>query len=178
MAVVDGVADSASVPRYRRYFEQGQTVFLTLATANRRPWLAAGGIRDLVPDALRETRSRLPFTHHGHVLPDDHVHLLIGPQADVGIPDVVGNFKRGVMARRPAGAGGRLWRPRYHDHIIRDADDFARRLDYLHFNPVKHGLAADAAAWRWSSFHAWKERGVYPDGWGRNESERIRGMAE
>ena len=66
-------------------------------------------------------------------------------------------------------ANERLWQRRYHDHVIRDADDFARHLDYLHFNPVKHGLAEDPGAWRWSSLAAWRARGEYPQGWGQRE---------
>ena len=84
----------AAMPRYRRYFENGQTVFLTLATAHRNTWLARVGARDSVLAALRETRMRLPFVHHGHVLLDDHLHLLIAPAPGADIPRIVGNFKR------------------------------------------------------------------------------------
>src|SRR3546814_19294976 len=66
---------------------------------------------------------------------------------------------------------GRLWQRRYFDHVIRDADDFARHLDYLHFNPVKHGLVRRAADWRWSSFGAWAARGVYDVDWGNGAPE-------
>lgn len=166
------------MPRYRRHFTEGQTVFLTLATYGRRPWLAIRNTRDIVLDALRQTRAHHPFIHKGHVLLDDHLHLLLAPHASVAIPGLVGSFKRAAMTRLPIEAGRRLWQPRYYDHIIRDDDDFARHLDYLHFNPVKHGLVADAMAWQWSSVYAWKARGVYPEDWGKCEPERIRCMTE
>ena len=205
-----GLGDVGGMPGYRRYFEDGQLVFLTLVTGGRRRWLSVDGARDEVLAALRQTRVRYPFRHHGHVLLDDHLHLLLSPGAGVSVPKLVGSFKRTVLARLSGGlaggvvcgdeggvegavvggvAGGvscgiergasggvaavvaneRLWQRRYHDHVIRDADDFARHLDYLHFNPVKHGLAEDPGAWRWSSLAAWRARGEYPQGWGQRE---------
>lgn len=168
------------MPRYRRYFEEGQTVFLTLVADARRPWMADDVARCEVLAALREVRLRYPFRHHGHVLLDDHLHLLLSPHTGVSLPKLVGSFKRAVLARLSAGTGAglRLWQQRYYDHVIRDAGDFARHLDYLHFNPVKHGLVADASAWRWSSLGAWRARGVYPEGWGRSAPETICGMTE
>ena len=169
------------MPRYRRHFEEGQTVFLTLVTDARRRWLADDGVRCEVLAALREVRLHHPFRHHGHVLLDDHLHLLLSPLAGVSVPGLVGSFKRGVSARLPAGMvgmGTRLWQRRYYDHVVRDAADYARHLDYLHFNPVKHGLVADPGMWPWSSFGAWRRRGVYPEGWGRHEPARIRDMTE
>lgn len=169
------------MPRYRRYFENGQTVFLTLATAHRNTWLANIGARDSVLAALRETRMRLPFVHHGHVLLDDHLHLLISPAPGVEVPRIVGNFKRAAtlgLANAGIVEGTRLWQRRYYDHIIRDAGDFARHLDYLHFNPVKHGLTTDAGAWRWSSLAAWQARGVYPPGWGRHPPDGLPTVGE
>ena len=145
------------MPRYRRYFREGQTVFLTLVAAERQPWLSRDGARDATMAALRAVRLRHPFTHHGHVLLDDHLHLLLKPHPQVEIPKLVGSFKRAVIARMPAGvlpAGQRVWQRRYFDHVIRDAEDFSRHLDYLHFNPVKHGLVSSAGGWQWSSFHA------------------------
>ena len=181
-----GLGDVGGMPGYRRYFEDGQSVFLTLVTGGRRRWLSVDGARDEVLEALRQTRVRYPFRHHGHVLLDDHLHLLLSPGAGVSVPKLVGSFKRTVLARLSGGlAGGaergasdgvaavvaneRLWQRRYHDHVIRDADDFARHLDYLHFNPVKHGLAEDPGTWRWSSLAAWRARGEYPQGWGQRE---------
>ena len=149
------------MPGYRRYFEDGQTVFLTIVTAGRRRWLAVEGVRDEVLAALRETRIRYPFRHHGHVLLDDHLHLMLSPASGVSVPKLVGSFKQSVLARlhgRVVVAGQRLWQRRYHDHVIRDARDFANHLDYIHSNPVKHGLADKAEAWRWSSLAAWQAR--------------------
>jgi putative transposase len=155
------------MPRYRRHFAPGQTLFLTIACHARQPWLGDEGVRDIVLMALRDVRSRYPFRHLGHVLLDDHLHLMLSPATGTQVPRLVSCFKLAVQARLPVLVPPRrLWQRRYYDHVIRDAGDFSRHLDYLHFNPVKHGLVEHAAAWPWSSLRAWIERGMYAEDWG------------
>jgi len=169
------------MPRYRRYFSDGQTVFLTLTTAKRRPWLSHEGVKEHLLDALRAARRLYPFKHHGHVLLHDHLHLLLSPQVGVEIPSIMGSFKRAAIARlsNPSNeVGERAWQRRYYDHLIRDEQDFSRHLDYLHYNPVKHGLVLCAADWIWSSFSAWQALGVYTHDWGTREPENIYNMIE
>ena len=168
------------MPRYRRYFREGQTVFLTLATHGRAPWMNEPAVCREVIAALRATHALHPFDHRAHVLLPDHLHLLLRARSEGGIPNIIGCFKRATRARLQGVVAGvsRLWQPRYHDHIVRDDEDFARHLDYVHFNPVKHGLVDAATAWPWSSLAAWQARGVYPSDWGVREPERIRGMIE
>ncbi len=168
------------MPRYRRYFREGQTVFLTLATHGRAPWMREPAVCREVIAALRATHALHPFHHRAHVLLPDHLHLLLRAHFDAVIPDIVGCFKRATQARLHGLVSGlpRLWQPRYHDHIVRDAEDFSRHLDYIHFNPVKHEWVDAAAEWPWSSLAAWQARGVYPPDWGVREPERIRGMTE
>nr|WP_233196486.1 transposase [Chromobacterium sinusclupearum] len=69
-------------------------------------------------------------------------------------------------ARRAAKGCGTLWQHRYWEHRIRDEADFAAHWDDAHFNPVKHGLAASAAAWPYSTFHRYVQAGRYPADWG------------
>ncbi len=59
-----------------------------------------------------------------------------------------------------------IWQRRFWEHTIRDDADYAAHMDYVHFNPVKHGLVADAWAWPFSSLRRCVEVGVYPAGWG------------
>jgi putative transposase len=167
------------MPRYRRYFSEGQTVFLTLVTAARRPWLFPSDVKNEVLLALNETRKHHRFRHHGHVLLHDHLHLLLSPHQAVEIPRLVSSFKLSVLAKlRVPSTRERLWQRRYYDHVIRDDEDFARHLDYLHFNPIKHGFAFRPADWQWSSFRQWEARGRYPEDWGHHEPENIRDMSE
>jgi putative transposase len=59
-----------------------------------------------------------------------------------------------------------VWQRRYWEHLVRDEDDFARHVDYIHFNPVKHGHALRAADWPYSSFHRYVREGKLPADWG------------
>jgi putative transposase len=61
-----------------------------------------------------------------------------------------------------------LWQRRYWEHTIRDGADFDRHVDYIHYNPVKHGLVARAADWPHSSFHRYVDQGILPLDWGGN----------
>lgn len=66
-----------------------------------------------------------------------------------------------------------IWQRRFWEHTIRGDDDFARHVDYIHFNPVKHGHVARAAAWPFSSFRRMVRLGVYPEDWaGGSDDDR------
>ena len=170
----------SAMPRYRRYYRDGQTVFLTLVAQGRCPWMSGPAVCREVLAALRAARALHPFSHHAYVLLPDHLHLLLSPHHGVCISDLVGCFKRAAQTgmHRAGLASSGLWQPRYYDHIVRDREDFSRHLDYVHFNPVKHGLSTHAASWPWSSLAAWQARGVYPPTWGAIPPEHIHGMSE
>jgi putative transposase len=67
--------------------------------------------------------------------------------------------------RRLAKSERGLWQRRYWEHLIRDDDDLQTHIDYIHFNPVKHGHVARVANWPYSSFHGYVRRGVLPEDW-------------
>ena len=58
-----------------------------------------------------------------------------------------------------------IWQRRFFDHLIRDEADFQAHLNYIHYNPMKHGLVKQVKDWPYSTFHRWVERGVYPLNW-------------
>ena len=68
-------------------------------------------------------------------------------------------------SREKRGEGG-LWQRRFWEHLIRDEADFSRHLDYIHYNPVKHGYVANTGDWPYSTFHRYVKQGVYPADWG------------
>jgi putative transposase len=164
------------MPRYRRHFEPGRSVFLTLVTECRRPWLRGEDAKRDVLSAMERVRRFHPFRNIGHVLLDDHLHWLIAPALAVNVSHLVGSMKRDISYRSPMRGVRSLWQPRFHDHVIRDQADLHRHLDYLHFNPVKHGYCKHASEYRWSSFSHWTARGVYGPDWGRIEPDEIRGI--
>jgi len=59
-----------------------------------------------------------------------------------------------------------IWQRRYWEHAIRDDADFERHVDYIHFNPVRHGLVARVRDWSFSSFHRYVKQGRLPLDWG------------
>lgn len=58
-----------------------------------------------------------------------------------------------------------IWQRRYWEHCIRDEADYQNHLDYIHYNPVKHGFVQSVQDWPYSSFHRWVKRGMYPENW-------------
>ena len=74
----------------------------------------------------------------------------------------------GTLRQRESG----IWQRRFWEHTMRDERDYAAHMDYIHFNPVKHGLAPEAGAWAYSSSRRCVAAGLYPadcDGAGCDE---------
>ena len=58
-----------------------------------------------------------------------------------------------------------IWQRRFWEHTILDDDDLHNHFDYIHYNPVKHGLVSDPADWPWSSFLRFVKSGYYSQDW-------------
>jgi putative transposase len=71
-----------------------------------------------------------------------------------------------------------IWQRRYWEHTLRDADDFARHIDYIHVNPVKHGHVKRVRDWPFSSFHRMVRLGVYPEDWAGGPEDDAGGFGE
>jgi putative transposase len=69
-----------------------------------------------------------------------------------------------------------IWQRRYAEHLIRDEEDWKRHLDYIHYNPVKHGYVESPARWPFSTFARYVRLGEYEEGWGQSEPETVRAM--
>jgi putative transposase len=78
------------------------------------------------------------------------------------------------IARRERG----IWQRRYWEHAIRDDADLERHVDYIHFNPVKHGHVSQVCDWPHSSFHRYVARGVLPPDWGGRVRETTGAFGE
>ena len=165
------------MPEYRRLRVPGGTYFFTLALADRSTDLLVREIAALRAAVVR-TRLRHPFQIDAWVVLPEHMHAvwtLPGGDADDALRWTL--IKRWFSAAIPAdesrsasrvakGERG-IWQRRFWEHTIRDADDFARHVDDVHFNPVKHGLVARAIDWPHSSFKRAVARGDYPADWAR-----------
>lgn len=163
------------MPDYRRNRVPGGTYFFTVNLADRHSDLLVTHIavlRGAVGNVLRRT----PFHIDAWVVLPDHIHCIWTlPEGDVGFPGrwyaIKAAFSRALpdikpapaMRRRPGERG--IWQRRYWEHTIRDEEDYARHMDHTHFNPVKHGLAANPAEWPFSSFRRCVAAGLYPADW-------------
>jgi len=66
-----------------------------------------------------------------------------------------------------------IWQRRFWEHLIRDDDDFRIHMDYIHINPVKHGLVKSVQDWPYSTFHKYVSLGIYPHDWAGAEEVKI-----
>jgi len=156
------------MPNYRRDYS-GTVWFFTVVTHRRRPLFRDYRARATLRSAIFECRERYPFDVPAWVLLPDHLHCIWA------LPDHDRNYSRrwSVIKRRftqLAGAETRLrapfWQKRFWAHRIDTDESYRAHTDYIHFNPVKHGLVERVCDWRWSSFHRVVENGLYPADWG------------
>jgi putative transposase len=165
----------AAMPDYRRNRVAGGTYFFTVNLLDRRADLLIARI-DALRAAVRAVRARSPFHIDAGVVLPDHMHCLWTlPDGDADFPArwraIKVAFAKSLPPIEPRspvrlrrGERG-IWQRRYWEHTIRDDRDYALHMDYIHFNPVKHGLACGPADWPFSSFRRCVARGLYPPDW-------------
>ncbi len=168
------------MPHYRRPFSPGGTFFFTVVTQDRQPILCSDLVRPLLRAAIAATRAERPFDQLAMVLLNDHLHALWAlPPGDSDFSTrwaaIKARFTRAFLAAGATEAtitadralhGGRgVWQQRFYDHLIRDEDDRNRHLDYIHYNPVKHGVATCPHTYPYSTFSKWVERKAYESDW-------------
>ncbi len=175
------------MPYYRRAYVPGGSFFFTLVTEGRAPILRQPPAPQLLRESIRACRSRWPFVIDAFVLLPDHLHAIWTlPREDTDYARRWGWIKK-EFAQAWLATGGRpqeisashrrdrrlgVWQRRYWEHALRDETDFERHFDYIHFNPVKHGLADAPGDWPFSSFHRAVRLGDYPEDWGGGTSPR------
>jgi putative transposase len=169
------------MPDYRRYFVPGGMYFFTVVTHLRRPILTTPLGRACLHTALATVRRRWPFELTAIVLLPNHLHTIWTlPEGDAAYPrrwrrikdEFTRSFLQGGGEEGPRSTSRRkrkergIWQRRAWEHTIRDEHDFERHMDYIHYNPVKHGLVACPMDWPYSSIHRLVKEGVYPRNWG------------
>jgi REP-associated tyrosine transposase len=173
---------NSDMTNYRRNFIPGGSYFFTVNLADRRLRLLTQHVNSL-RGVFRDARARHPFTIDAIVVLPDHLHAIWTlPDGDADYAHRWGLIKssfsrllpRGEhVSRSRASKGERgIWQRRYWEHAIRDEGDYARHVDYIHFNPVKHGHASRVADWPCSSFHRMVRLEVYPGDWGGDVADR------
>jgi len=162
------------MPDYRRNRVPGGTYFFTVNLLDRSGTLLVTHI-NLLSDAVRNARARSPFHIDARVVLPEHTHCIwtLPPNDDFSgrwralkksFTKTIPPTERRSAVRWQRHERG-TWQRRFWEHTIRDDRDYASHMDYVHFNPVKHGLVAHPAEWPFSSFHRCVAAGQYPADW-------------
>lgn len=174
--------------RYRRSITSGGTYFFTVNLLNRRQPLLIEQI-ELLRHTIRQVKARHPFHINAMVILPDHLHAILTlPTDDSDYSKrwmlIKSGFSRGVAkaetinaSRRSKGERG-IWQRRYWEHLIRDDRDYEKHLDYIHYNPVKHGWVERASDWPFSSMHRYIRNGMLNKDWGLGASLADDGFGE
>jgi len=172
---------------YRRNFLKGGAYFFTVVTYERRPLLTTETNIARLREAFRRTQQAHPFEIEAIVILPDHIHAVW--QLPDGDKDFSGRwqkikryFSTGIAgpevvdkSRRSKREKG-IWQRRFWEHTLRDEDDWRRHLDYIHFNPVKHGYVQRPGDWPYSSFTRAQAAGWYEADWGASVPRSIEKM--
>jgi putative transposase len=179
---------------YRRAFLPGGTFFFTVVTADRRPAFAEQKNVTTLREAFRTIRLQRPFTLNAAVVLPDHLHCIWTlPPGDAdfstrwrliktwftkhcGLDTSSGYatltrptaLRSKVDGARTSKREQAIWQQRYWEHMLRDDTDYRRHVEYIHFNPVKHGYVKSPMDWPYSSFPLYVKAGIYPADWGGN----------
>jgi REP-associated tyrosine transposase len=173
--------------------KRGGTFFFTIITYRRRKILTIPESINILHEVISEVRREHPFFIDAWVLLPDHMHSIWTlPKGDDDYSRrwglIKARFSRSARTlfhlddlmtdSKEHHRESTIWQRRFWEHQIRDERDLNAPLDYLHYNPVKHGMVANVAEWPYSTFHRYVEQGLYPANWGENisiESDNIYG---
>jgi len=173
------------MPEYLRIKLEGCLYFFTVVTFDRKPILTSNRSIEILRSVIKEVQSDLPFIIEGFVLLPNHIHSIWRmPENEKDyskrwqaikakfthrylVDDCFVEVSRSMKSKRERG----VWQRRFWEHWIRDETDFFRHLDYIHWNPVKHGYVKRVRDWEWSTFHKYVKKGWYPLEWGDLEDD-------
>ena len=173
--------------KYRRAKIKGGTYFFTVVTNRRIKIFKKQNNVQLLREAFKYVMNRHPFKIDAFILLPDHLHCIwtlphddadfstrwrliksyfsrkfdLVSRVDEGNPTMwIDTSSRSKKNEKP------IWQRRFWEHFIRDDEDFKRHVEYIHYNPVKHELAASPKDWLNSSFHRYVKKGKYNLEWG------------
>ncbi len=166
---------------YRRVFVKGGCYFFTAVTYERRRLLVRNSYIDRLRHGFRNVMTSHPFRLDAIVVLPDHMHCIWTlPEGDADFSTRWRLLKRhfSVASLLPTRHNGAkpVWQPRFWEHLIRNEDDFQRHLDYIHYNPVRHGYVNLPSQWAFSSFLRYAHRGWYDVHWGNESPSSLHGM--
>lgn len=165
---------------YRRFYNLGGTYFFTIVTYECQAIFNNPETIDLLRRALATVKTEMPFDILGAVILPEHLHFIWElPPKDIAYSKRIGKLKvlftqslRGknslpktVSISRYKHRESDVWQRRFWEHTIKDERDFEQHLNYIHYNPIKHGLVSCPHLWEFSSFSSWVKKGIYSSNW-------------
>jgi putative transposase len=139
-------------------------------------------------DAFKKVRRAHPFIIDAVVVLPEHLHILMTlPSEDTDYTNRWRLIKRrfteavarsGIRLPRHENGESALWQRRFWEHTIRDERDFERHVDYIHYNPIKHGYVTRVDDWQHSSFHRYVRQGLLPADWAGDHGTMQGGFGE
>lgn len=165
---------------YRRTYLNGGTYFFTVVTYLRFPIFNEETSVNLLNDCFLCNMKEHPFKIDAIVIMPDHLHTIWTlPHGDSGFSirwqRIKGTFSRNYLGEKVRDVTKSMmkknekgvWQRRFWEHAICNQEDFNKHFDYIHYNPVKHGLAHSPSEWKFSSFGEFVEKGLYSNDWGK-----------
>jgi putative transposase len=156
MVTIRTLRYTGGMSRLRRLQVTGKTFFITCNLLSVRTQLIATDFEVLASGVAR-VRARRGFLFTGYVFMPDHWHALIIPRQGDTLPNLMDAVKVAstLAINRSRQARGPVWQPRYFDRIVRDVREYHKTVEYMHLNPVRHGLVSRPEDWLLSSFHSY-----------------------
>ena len=151
---------------YRRIYLDSYSYYLTLVTQGRKPLLVEH--IDLLRKAFKLSKQKYEYTIEAIVILPDHMHMIIRPRIATEYSKIIRHIKRSFVygldnetteqakaeishAKYHRGHAG-IWQERFYEHTIRDEKDWLEKMEYIKYNPIKHGYVDNVADWKYSSF--------------------------
>jgi putative transposase len=150
-----------------------------VVTHGRRPIFADPAHVQSLRQAFAGVMKTYPFVIDAVVVLSDHIHAIWTlPRRDSdfsvrwklikgGFTKMYPKYYAGIPEASRLRKGERaVWQRRFWEHAIRNENDIARHVEYMHYNPVKHGLVKAPKDYVHSSFHKYVQTGVVDVDWG------------
>lgn len=170
-----------TMSEYRRLYPQQGWYFFTVITYNREKMLIQPDNLKRLRHAFLHVMKKLPFTIDAIVVLPDHIHCIwrLPPDDDDFSTRwrlIKRYFSIGMNTSLTKRAEKKVWQRRFWEHLLRNERDWGTHMDYIHYNPVKHGYVQSPGEWPYGSFQRAVRQGLYPADWGDNEPLSIKGM--
>ena len=171
-----------SMSNYIRFFNNDYNiVFFTLVTNNRIPILINN--MEILRKSFIYTKQKFSYEIISAVVLNDHIHIILKLQKTTDYPEIIRLIKYYFSIHIDVGGHADalptlqvsesknkkrekgIWQRRYWEHTIRDENDLNMHIDYIHYNPVKHGFVKMAKDWKYSTFKNFVKDGYYDENW-------------